>query len=67
MLPMISQADLGYPSEPGDYPWNGATIYVDSQHLRAWSEEPETVFNTILLTTAHETTVRLTLGTSNIS
>jgi hypothetical protein len=62
MLPTITKADLGDPTEPGEYAYNGATVRVDAQHLEAWHDTPDAAFKTILCTKVGDTSVRLVLG-----
>jgi hypothetical protein len=62
MLPTVSHRDVGNPTKPGDYTFNGMNVRVDRQHLQAWQQEPETSFHTVLCTRAGDTTVRLAIG-----
>lgn len=61
MLPIISNADLGHPSSPGEYAYGGATVRVDSFHIAAWQQAPRTAFGAILCTRAGDTTLRFAL------
>lgn len=62
MLPTIVIADLGSPTEPGIYDFQGMAVHVDSQHLAAWRATPDAAFQTILCTRIGDPSVRLTLG-----
>jgi hypothetical protein len=62
MLPIVNRRDVGFPTEPGDYLFEGMQVRVDLQHLQAWQLHPDTRFCTILCTRAGDTTIRLALG-----
>lgn len=58
----ITRSDLGDPTEAGEYPFEGMTVSVDTQHLKEWAESPDASFRTILCTRAGQDHVRLALG-----
>ncbi|MDB5512079.1 MAG: hypothetical protein JWR08_1562 [Enterovirga sp.] len=66
MLPIISDADLGHPSAPGEYPFGGATVRVDNFHIAAWQRAPSTAFGAILCTRAGDTALRFALGQNSV-
>ena len=62
MLPTISRRDVGTPTEPGEYPFGGAKVRVESRHLAVWSTSPEARFNAILCTRLGDSDRRYALG-----
>ena len=62
MLPLLSSRDLGSPTEPGDYPCEGATVRVEHRHIDAWTAAPEARFNAILCTRLGDRGLRFALG-----
>ena len=62
MLPTVTGHDLGCPTEPGDYPLDGAMFQVGSSHVEAWREDPSSEFRTVLLTRVGDDSLRFALG-----
>lgn len=62
MLPTITSADLGHPTEAGEYRFGEATVRVDSKHIEAWRLAPTNRINAILRTRLGDDRLRFALG-----